>query len=448
MKQVVRICGVALMLAVCAPVFAQDGRQDAADADTIITKSGRRMHCTVLGIEPKGGVRFTAAWLRGEAWADMNAVRRLMLKRADVPTGRDVMVITNGDIIDGDVLAITAKHVTIDTGIMGQVKVPMRVVEQIAFGSAGRYIGMTDMAGGDSERWQMIRGAWWFADDRLHCRGLDYRAMIAVPVEHDGSVTVVFRGVSPSSGPVPWGLDMFARNFEEYSSTGCMRADFGMAIARGRFGRGPEGRLFMSPDGQTGPCAGEFRVAYDAKRCIATIWVNDTQVASSSQGNVLHSGTHIVLAARGPGHIGRVRVYPGVVPPGMEITGKGEKDEHVLVMLNGSRAKCPQFNLKDGQYTMRVRDEELPVPADRVTHIVTAGGGRVRPVLRKGSVHAVAGRLRVTLRITGLKDGHLAGHCEYLGDVRIARQALEYVESVRVAPEAEAPEAGQERSTP
>jgi len=443
-KHIGCICIAALTLAVCAPVPAQEPEPVATDADSIVMKSGRRVSCTVRSIDQEGVVRFTGAWVRGDVRADLNGVQRFLFKPTDTRLGKDVVMITNGDIIDGEVVEITAENVTIDSEMfLGEVDIPLRVVERIAFGSAGRYIGMTGLAGGDSRRWQPMKGKWWFADDRIYCLGAGPYSTIALPLKHEGSVTVVLKAVSPAARNVPWVVDLLARNVAEVREAGRVRVHFGLAIARADNRRNPQGRLRVFPKGQKGPCAAEFRVAYDAETQTVSVWVNNIQISKGKTKNIVPAATHILLSARSPGYIEQVRVYAGVVPPGKEETGKGEKDKHVLVMLNGSRGKCTGFTLEDERYMMQVRGEELPLPADRVKHVITAADGRTRPAIRKGDVRVVAGRRRVTLQVTGLKDGRLTGQCEYLGNVRIAREAIERIEAisrieaVQIAPKAD-----------
>jgi len=454
MRHTVRICAAALTLAVCVFVSAQEPEPAAiaaTDADTIVTGSGRRVRCTVQSIDEKGAVLFTSAWVRGEARADMKEIQRLLLKATDPRTGKDVVTITNGDSIDGEVLEITDEHVVIDSEIMDELDIPLRVVERIAFGVEGRYVGNAGFTDGDFKRWEATTGEWWYADDRQHRDGVDHRVVVAVPIDPDGGVSVAFKAVRSSPRNVSWYLDAYKRNKENASEQDCVRITFRRPGGRrGAYDPKMYGRPVFHPDGQGGPRAVEFRVAYDGKSRRASIWLDGKltawRIVRAADPEV---STHILLVLRGPGYIEQVRVIPHATYPEEKKPDAGEKTEHVLVMLNGGRTKCPQFTLEDEQYMLLVRGEEMPVPADRVKHIIMAKEGQTLPAVRKGDVRAVAGCSRVTLRLTDLKEDHLAGHCEYLGDVRIVRKALERIEAtcrieaVPAAPKPEAPETGE-----
>jgi len=453
MEHVYRMCIVALTLVVCTPALALEGRRppslhdrrrqqpppepgDLFNTDTIVARTGRRMRCTVLSIDKEGGVHFTGPWLRGAACADMKRIRRLLFRRADTHTGRDVVVIANGDLIDGEVVEIADKHVTIESELVGDVDVPLGIVERIVLDVAGGAVGWSGLDGGsigkNFEGWKAISGDWSIVDGRLTCRGKTNGATVALPLLHEGSLTVVFKAVSPESPKVPWGLELFADGLEERVRFDFMRRlrSLGSRVHNMHSKRNPLGPLIIFPKSK-GPCKGEFRAAYGAQSRLATCWVNNVLVGRDRNRSerIVREGTHILLTADGAGYIESVRVYRGVVPPGKEDDGnKAEKDMHVFVMLNGSRVKCSQFTLEDEQYLLQVRGEEMPVPADRVRQVILAGNGRARPPVRKGDVRVVAGRSRLTLRITGLKDGKLTGQSEYLGDLKIARALIERIE--------------------
>jgi len=425
----------------------------AADIDMLVNVHGERLRCKVLEIEPDGVVRFTASWLRGESRAKLLGLRRLKFKATHAEAGKDIVLITNGDVIDGKVLAVTDEHVQVQSPLMGTLAIPRPMVRKIIRGSMSRMLSATNFADGELGAWKPVTGRWSVADGFLHCRDMNNQHGIAVPVKQTDSLTVEFK----MEGIMPWNMEYQVSLFADGRQRG-REGNFVMlsfnrqsywvqytAPGKGSRHVGSFNYTAFNTLNNNEPPKGTIRIAYDLKKKRITTWINGAQVGQQNMPEMPKKGKFIILRTRWGERTQYVHIYPGVVPPPKQDADEGKKDVHVLVMNNDDRVSSPHFTFEGEHFLTEIAGAEFRGPIARIAQIIMPAQSQIRPRRNKGDSRVVTGRGGLTFVITGMNATHLTGRCAYLGDVKIARAALKRIElDIYTAPK---PKAGMSSSS-
>jgi len=407
------------------------------DAAVITNIHGENLRCKILSIEPDGRVRFTASWLKGESCADLGVLRRIKFKSAGISGGKDVVITVNGDIIEGTLTSLTTDTVTIESVLMGTLKVPRGVVRRIERSGGSSCLAGKDFSDGDLGAWKACGGTWKVSDGSMHCTQMHQDHGIAMPVQQKGSMTYEFKMSAIMPYNMQYQVFLYADsvknngNPQNYIRFRFNRDSFEIRMCdqkRGTEYLGQYSHRAMANNRNNEPPKGTIRIACDVEKKFITVWINGNQVAKRAMPRVPQAGKFLILRNQYGERTQYVRVYKGVVPPPNKDSGDAEKDTHMMVLSNGDRFRSPTLTLADGKFMVRVAGAEIPILLDLVTYVTMPTGSQVAPRRRKGDTRVRTGRGVVTLQITGLKDGFLTGKSDYLGAVKLAGKAIQRIE--------------------
>jgi len=472
MKRIHCICVAVLAVSVCVPVLAQQ-----PDADVIITEAGGLIHCTVQAIGADGSVQVTGPWLKGEARVELAGLRQIMLGSPAGRLDQHRVYITNGDIIEGNVVAVTAKHVKIGSGPLGAVDIPRSVVERIDLRHADRILFEMDFARDGMGPWKTITGVWKIENGLLACvgRGDGEKggAMMVAPFEHEGSVTFEYRytakrGVHRMAQTVMlYADDIDAKGKFREGLSITFKGSKGLAICRRSANKekansannifkewaddyrrkhlpAPTGDAAKDRDAYSAVINSAVtvtvRVACDLENEKVLLWVDGRQYVNERMMDMPNTGKHILLGDSWvSSQMQYIRVLQGVIPP-PDVRDEGEKESYIFLRKDGTRAISPTFTLKDGQITVGRGVAQYAIALSDVKEIIMPGDGRTQPRHRKGDAWVRTQLGRVSLRITSLTGEHLTGSSDYMGDIRVVRTAIKaIVPNPPVTPEQDTP---------
>jgi len=459
LKHLHSVWATALTLAVCAPVLAQ-APAARTDADVIVTEAGGLIHCTVQSIGADGSVQIAGPWLKGQARVDLAGLRQIMLGS---PAGRldhHRVYITNGDIIEGNVAAVTAEHVKIASGPLGAVDIPRSVVERIDQTVGHKVVFETDFARDGMGPWKPVKGIWKIENGRLVCARADGDVggvQIAAPLEHEGSLTVEYRYTGGGVYRLSESVVLYADGVDEKGRTreSLSLKFFGKGLHISRRSADKEkangsNNLFKWIDDyvrkNTPPLTGDekrdrdarhavmssrvtvtVRVACDLENGNVLLWVDGKRYVKERMMDMPTAGKFILIGDQwANSRTQYIRILQGVVPP-PEKRAEAEKEGCVFRMKDGTRAVSPTFTLKDGQITAGRGDVTYAIALSDVQEIVMPKDGRTLPRSRNGDVWVTTERGRVSLRVTAMNGEHLTGSSDYLGDIRAARNAVKTI---------------------
>ncbi|MFP4057109.1 MAG: hypothetical protein ACLF0G_09600 [Candidatus Brocadiia bacterium] len=402
------------------------GSQDISrTADTVTTVRGDRLTGTVLGIDPQAGLlRLAAAHYEGEARVRVEALDRVSLLAKDrTPSGRDEVLLTNGDRMIGELAAITPQAVIVEWGPTGPVKVARRVVRAVRLGCGQSVLINSRFAEGALEPWTKRQGTWRFGDDGLHCSS-SHNALVA-RLDQDQAVTFEARVQSGRStlrcdmvlfadtNDNPWGHNSVVVRFE---SSRCyfyqVHNRSTNSIHKHNLGRSIK--------------AGTLRFAYDPETGKAVAWLDSARVAECAVPRKPAKGQYVMFITRYAATVKSLRVLRGVVEPS-GVSGEAAQKTDTVMFVNGDTVAAEQVALADGQFALKTGYGELASPIQKVETIVFRQEGSEEPRRRKGDVRVRAGQSRLTVQLGALDEGALVGESDYLGEVKIRRDAVQSI---------------------
>ena len=138
--------------------------------DIVTTRHGDRLYGRVVSIEAGGKLRLTGPQFVGEALVEVAALDNVALsckrKREDL----DKLLITNGDRILGELVAITPDAVVVESDAMGVLKVRRKKVHRIVLSRRERTLIESNFAAGRMELWETRKGTWSIVEGGLACQ--------------------------------------------------------------------------------------------------------------------------------------------------------------------------------------------------------------------------------------------------------------------------------------
>jgi hypothetical protein len=439
MEQMIRIGGSGIILAPTSPVLPIAATADAK-SDRITSRSGTNLPCRILSIEPDGSVRFKVDWLKGESSAQMKDLQRITLGGKGGRGGRDVLLILNGDVLEATLKGMTDETVTIESSFMGRLQLPHGAVRRIECATESSGFAGKDFADGDLGPWKPCNGTWKVTDGRLHAEPIRQDFAIAMPLEQKGSMTYEFK-IAAVSASVRYQAILFADSTENngYAPNSIRVRIYSTSVqvrmydsTRGSNSMG----AFSCPNiySASGAAAGApatIRIACDLEKKFITVWVNGNQIGKRAMPWRPKDGKFLVLRSQYGERTEYVRVYKGVVPPLETGEGQADKDRHLLVLANGDRFRSPTLTLTGpgegetvGRFLANVAGTEVPVPQNRVSRLMMPTQSHAPPRRCKGDARVRTGRGVITMQITGLDDEFLTGKSDYLGELKIPREAV------------------------
>jgi len=408
----------------------------AAAGDTAVTVQGDRLHGTVVAAEQDGKLRLTAPQFESEVQVLVSALDSVGLSGSDKEPGADEVILVNGDRIAGELAAIDADAVQIETQAAGRLKISLRVVRTIAVGRGAGVLVESNFASGSMEPWVNRGGAWSIADGVLVCRnrGNSNSGVIYVKVDQTEAVTLVAKVQATEGMPFMCYAAVFADTIEGNPNSG-------------RFGRSSLMAMFQQSefylnsvhDGSSNQIAnqpfgrnlqqGTIRLAYDPATSKARLWLDATELGQYDVPAKLTRGQYVLFNSQYSCKVDQLAVLRGVVAPGGDDLSSGgpAADATVVEFANKDRVSVTALNLAEGQFTCMGPYGELKCPVANVGRVQFGKKGQEEPRRQKNDVRVTLTSGRLTLQFDRLTADALVGRSPYLGEVKLRRSAVKEI---------------------
>ena len=397
--------------------------KDKAVGDVVTTIRGDKVVGRVVAIEG-GKLRLTAPHFVGEVVVEASALDRIQFTPTEEFRGADVVVLSNGDSIAGQIVAITPEAVVIESEPTGPLKISRKIVTELAF---SRRLGVSiesHFAQGRMEPWTAVGPGWTLADGVLQCTNYGGQSCLVAPFEQDGPTTMVVdvQGISgryincelvlcADTKNVPYGRNsVIARFYSSYFYLMYCRNGGTNSLTNRHIGRSTR--------------SGTLRFAYDPKTGKARAWLNTMDLGEYAVPNHPSKGSFVMLVSRQPCRIKSLRVMKGIVPPSTTPARDKTIKAHVVHFVNNDRVAAEEVTLADGKLQMKSALGELSCPAERVASIVFRPDAVEKPRRRKGDVWVETTAGRLTMQFERLTPEFLFGKSSHLGQVKVRRNAL------------------------
>jgi len=408
----------------------------AATGDTAVTVQGDRLHGTVVAAEQDGKLRLTAPQFESEVQVLVSALDSVSLSGSDKEPGGDEVILANGDRIAGELAAIDADAVQIETKAAGRLKISLRVVRTVAIGRGASILVESNFASGAMEPWINRGGAWSLADGVLVCRnrGSSNSGAIYVKLDQTEAVTLVAKVQATEGMPFTCYAAVFADTSEGNPNSG-------------RFGRNSLMAMFQQSefylnsvqDGSSNQIAnksfgrsiqqGTIRLAYDPATAKARVWLDATELGQYDVPGKLTRGQYVIFNSQYSSKIEQLAVLRGVVAPGGDDLSSGGPavDATVVEFANKDRVSVTALNLAEGQFTCVGPYGELKCPIANVGRVQFGKKDQEGPRRQKNDVRVTLTSGRLTLQFDRLTADALVGRSPYLGEVKLRRSAVKEI---------------------
>ncbi len=97
----------------------------------------------------------------GTVTIPVKSVKKISCPRPSqaLSVANEEVVLTNGDVISGDVRLIDSKNIVLETSYAGELKIKRPMVQCVLFGIGGRHV-LSDDFETDADNWQPHGGSW------------------------------------------------------------------------------------------------------------------------------------------------------------------------------------------------------------------------------------------------------------------------------------------------
>jgi len=369
--------------------------KDKAVGDVVTTIRGDKVVGRVVAIEG-GKLRLTAPHFVGEVVVEASALDRIQFTPTEEFRGADVVALSNGDSIAGQIVAITPEAVVIESEPTGPLRISRKIVTELAF---SRRLGVSiesHFAQGRMEPWTAVGPGWTLADGVLQCTNYGGQSCLVAPFEQDGPTTMVVDVQGISGRYINCELvlcadrnSVIARFYSSYFYLMYCRNGGTNSLTNRHIGRSTR--------------SGTLRFAYDPKTGKARAWLNTMDL-----------GEYAV-----PNH-----VMKGIVPPSTTPARDKTIKAHVVHFVNNDRVAADEVTMADGKLQMKSALGDLSCPTERVASIVFRPDAVEKPRRRKGDVWVETTAGRLTMQFERLSPEFLFGKSSHFGQVKVRRNAL------------------------
>ena len=465
-----------LAVSAAAGLAPEEGRPRAgAGRDAVTTIDGSRLTGNVLDVEG-GKLRLTGTQYGGEVQVLMQAIDSVFLQGGgETRSGQADVALTNGDRLVGDLVAISADAVTVETRGAGRLAMARKVVRSIRL-TLTPPVGVLLNSNFDLSEmapWKADKDGWIVTDGALVCEKPDVDNPVYANLPQKEPVTLVASLQALGNGPVRCDLAVFLNNPQQRGNGAYGTGGLTVRIdgSQWRMMAAAENSSSSSSTGGNAFQRGTFRLAYDPGTGRAQVWV-DTQRIINQNTLRIPTGQVVLFNARAPLRVESLRVLSGVVPPeGAAAGGPGPRGVRAIgggrvfvggdwvvddvvnfpavvvgdalapapkpeapapevpttttvEFTNGDRVSADAVTLADGQLVLTTTHGELRCPLANLARIVFGQKGSEVPRRRKGDVRVTSAAGRLTLRFDRLTGDSLVGRSEFLGEVKLRRSAV------------------------
>jgi hypothetical protein len=437
--QTLKAARLAALVAAClASPTALDAQEASAEpapdvpyGDSLLLTTGARMDCEIMTVGEDARMLLRAPFLDGEARVLLSHVQRIRLRSRSQEGGRDYVLMTNDDRLVGRATAITAQTVTVETEAMGTVEIPRNVVRSISSSRASESLVENDFRIDTLDPWRKLRGDWWVEDGVLGCNdssGPPYA--ITAQIAQDGPITLEVLVDASEQRRFYVELILFSSDTgSNFLGRNCLHIGFtstGYWInvrennRQTRIGGGGNHEVANARRGL-------LRAAYDPGNGKVYVWGNAALLGEHMAKNAPQAGKFVIIRCNLPHKIEYIRLSSGISPPA-GVTDDAAEDTAAIVLANGDRFSAKTLTMTDGVVTAGIALAELPFQMETVRRIVFCKAGSELPRRNRGDVRVHTHRSVITVKLQRLTADELIGTADYLGPVRVRRDAIRSID--------------------
>jgi hypothetical protein len=418
--------------------------------DRVTTLPGDRFTGRVLGLDEEGWLHVRCPEFSSEARVRATAVDRVELAFARPPGTGARIELANGDFLLAEVRSVSPEQTLVASDALGELTLPTPSLSEVRLNAAARSFLDTPLDAGDMEPWMPVRGKWEFEKGRLISPGdwTDGSAIAAI-LPQDGPITFEADVEAPEEAILDCELVLFAGQTvwagDRVSVNGRParpRPRSGVEVAFRGNGFGAVGVWNGSPLARRDSLqrvrfaalparSCQLRCSYDPKGGAVRAWQEEEAQGPISVRNAPKEGRYVVFVALSPVAIRRLRVWPGIVPPGSEPEPAAGSVQ--VALADGSVLTGEGVRLADGRFSLRTGQGEAQYELSRVASI-RFGAPSGQPLASGPAIRVVTTEGRFTLRSCTLSADRLAGQSELLGALSIPRDCVRSILFQRRSP--------------
>jgi len=406
--------------------------------------------CRISGIGKDGNILLRAAAFKGDVRIPVQKTVAITLKRSANEKGGDIVVLSNGDYLVGEVRGIADKSVTLAGSSIGTVKIPRSSVVQVRFGqkSSGHMLH-TDFAHGYFAPWKPMSGTWSLNGGALTCS--DERPQhIAAPLEQNGPLTYDLRlEIDPQSNKRPdVSLTLFADNTAPPPSTAGPLLPLGsnnitislwgyrVYICQIANGKKTHFDVEIIPRDLWNTIKDKrlvhLRVAHRPRDGRLHIWINGELILKDKLSGTTKAGKLVLLACDRRQKIRMLSVMHGFHIPNTAVRVEGLTTQDTVALRPGATAakgamRPGNVRLTDGMVLIRTARGDRKYAVKDVDRITFREKDRHIPKPTAQDAVVTLHRSRITVVPAMMDATLLTGHNPILGNTKIKRAAIEHI---------------------
>jgi len=392
-------------------------------AHTVTTVEGDRLSGTVVEIDAAGRLRLTGPHYEGDVSVLTSHLNTVTLKQSEKESGSDRILLQNGDVVTGKLIAISGDEVVLQSTSVGTRNIDRRVVQSISLGKDIGRLLETDFRTGKMDPFATVQGNWNVGGGRLRLTTHGQMATVAAELKQSEAVTMVADLASIQNGvnlilfagqkTHHYGQDSVMLQFQRYHCylQVCQKGSV-RNVKNLRHGRNIR--------------KGVVRFAYDPETQKATVWLNDSLILDQKAGNAPKTGKYVMISSHYYTQIKSVRVLPGIVGPDASVQG-GEEEANVVVFANKDRMRSSEVTFADGKFVVKTPFGVLPVPAEKIGGVYFRLDAMKKLPDRAGDVRVETDRSRLTARLVRLTDNYVELDSAYMGQFKMLRDAIKSI---------------------
>ena len=405
------------------------GKNEGPELDVLKTIQGDVINARLVKLLPDDAIRLEGPQFAGGMNLLLSALDTATMKPEVRDSGGDYVHLTNGDQIIGELLAITAEDVVVESEIAGAVRIPKRLVSSISLGGKMLQGIESKFAEGKMEPWKVRSGPWNVFGNLLQCNSISSSEQaVYAELDQKGPITFIADVQGSSGHSLRCYMGLFADTTEgDYGSNAVFtmlqysEMILGYTMANNNTHHVANRRLGTSPRQV------RLRVAYDPADSKVYLWVDKMPHGEFVIPAKIDSGKYVIFGSRYPIQVKELTVLNGIVPPS-EAEKMPEEKADTVRFGNKDRISVQAIALAGGEFAIKTEFGALTPDVESVSNILFRTEGREEPRRRKGDVRVQTAGSLLTLQLMELTPEHLAGKSECYGELKLQRKAIKSIQ--------------------
>lgn len=401
-------------------------RSKKGQGDTVTTTSGDTVVGKVLTIDPDGRLRLKAPQFEGEIVVKADALDVVELTPRETSDGPDRVALSNGDVLVGDVVAITPEDIVVDSKATGPIRISRKIAASIAFAKRNPLMLASHFEEGEFKPWEK-RGSWTIANGAAQNMSHGRQTLYA-EFDQDEAVTMEVKVQAMMHRYVHCELVLFADTTDGAYGRNSVATRFYSSNYYVMYTQDGNQRNIMNRSMGRVLKKATLRFAYDPETSKARLWMNGSDLGEYAIPAKLTQGKYVMFSSQYPCRVSYIRVMNGIVGPSREEESRKDTEAHVVRFANKDRVAASEVGLEDGAVALTTEFGPVSSDVERVASIAFRSKGLEKPRRRKRDVRVHTASSRLTLEFQRLTPEHLVGKSHYLGEVTIDRACLKRIE--------------------